>query len=428
MKNIELSMEKIKFLKNFFLIIFFYTVLEGGIRKWFFPNLRVEITLIRDFIIIYGIFYSFNNGIYNQSQYSKNTIFLWTLLIIFWIIVQLSIKQNYYKVYLVGFRHWVLYFWFSIMFVNAFSKETVDQISKIILLTIIPIGLLSITQHYLSSDHVLNTQSGFREEEYIFTVSKGIVRTTATFSFSSGNGGYMAFITPFFLYFIDGAYKKNFSKKIKFLLVFCYFFACLTSGSRFVILYCAWMFLGYLAYILINRKEKKITTYLFWICVLAITSLFFFQNSIDATFERFDSDKGSLLARSFESMFGSKEVWQDFSFFGMGIGGGSNLSREYLGGSIFAFGETEPDRILTEGGFVGLFLIICKFLFSIIVVFKSYKLSKISNNILPFFFSIYLFQQVMAGVTSGVTTAHAFTFLGLGFMFLLLTMNRYHEK
>ncbi len=224
MQITKLDEQENKFLKNFFLLIFFYRLLEGGVRKWFLPNFRTEITLIKDIIIIWGILYSFNRGIYKRLDWQKNVIFLWTLLVIFWICVQMVMIENDNRIYLVGFRNWVLYFWFSLMFVNAFNKDILDQISRIILLTIIPMGLLSIAQHFLPVEHVLNAQSGLKEvEEYIFQVVFGVVRTTGTFSFVLGHTMYMYFITPFFLYFIDGSHKNVFSKKIKFLIVFCYF-------------------------------------------------------------------------------------------------------------------------------------------------------------------------------------------------------------
>ena len=215
MKKIELIEQKSIFLKNFFLLIFFYILFEGAVRKWFLPNLILEITLLRDCIVIYGILYSFKNGIYDKSNWQENVIFFWTILVVVWAFVQFLIYQNNYKIYLVGFRGWVLYFWFALMFLNAFNKDTLDLISKTILLSIIPIGLLSIVQHFLPITHALNVQSGLEAfpGEGIFTVTSGIPRTTGTFTFVSGFTEYMKFITPFFVYFIDGAYKNNLSKK-----------------------------------------------------------------------------------------------------------------------------------------------------------------------------------------------------------------------
>tara|TARA_B110000503_G_scaffold21186_1_gene32171 strand:- start:1086 stop:2378 length:1293 start_codon:yes stop_codon:yes gene_type:complete len=425
MQITKLDEQENKFLKNFFLLIFFYILLEGGVRKWFLPNFRTEITLIKDIIIIWGILYSFNRGIYKRLDWQKNVIFLWTLLVIFWICVQMVMIENDNRIYLVGFRNWVLYFWFSLMFVNAFNKDILDQISRIILLTIIPMGLLSIAQHFLPVEHVLNAQSGLKEvEEYIFQVVFGIVRTTGTFSFVLGHTMYMYFITPFFLYFIDGSHKNVFSKKIKFLIVFCYFCAVLVSGSRATIVYCAFMYSMYLFYIAKNRKIKNIVPYLFWLLTLAIVALIFFQGAIDATFTRFvgSAEVESFGGRIFETIIGSDRAWQIFTFFGYGIGVTSNLS-EFIGGVGFDLGEWEVDRILAEGGIVGLLFFLFKILFSIIVLFKSYSLSRISNNILPFFFALFIVIQIMTAQITGQITVHGFTFLGLALLFSMLTIN-----
>ena len=426
MQTLKLVDQENKFLKNFFLLIFFYIVLEGAIRKWLFPNLLTEIIFIRDSIIIYGILYSFKNGIYKRIGWQKDIIFFWTLIIVFWIVLQLLINQIDSRVYLIGFRNWVLYFWFSLMFVNALNKDILDIISKIILLTIIPMGLLVVVQHYLPANHVLNAQSGLIDvEERIFTVAYGIVRTVGTFTFAYGYSQYMAFVTPFFLYFIDGGHKNDLSKKIKFILILSYVFGVMVSGSRGVIINASFMFVIYLFYIVKNRKEKKIIPILLWILMLTILALVFFQDAIEATMFRFESagTDGWFFGRIYETITGSEMAWKNFSFLGTGIGAGSNMSREYIGGISFFLGEGETDRILGEGGLIGLLFFIFKILFSIIVLFKSYSLSKASNNILPFFFAIFISLQATTGSITGQINAHAFTFLGLALMFSILTMN-----
>jgi|TARA_B110000259_G_scaffold176571_1_gene212857 hypothetical protein len=432
MKKIELIEQKSIFLKNFFLLIFFYILFEGAVRKWFLPNLILEITLLRDCIVIYGILYSFKNGIYDKSNWQENVIFFWTILVVVWAFVQFLIYQNNYKIYLVGFRGWVLYFWFALMFLNAFNKDTLDLISKTILLSIIPIGLLSIVQHFLPITHALNVQSGLEAfpGEGIFTVTSGIPRTTGTFTFVSGFTEYMKFITPFFVYFIDGAYKNNLSKKIKVTLILIFFLTCLTSGSRTTIMFASIIMFCYFLYVAKNSKEKRIATYIFWTLGLGIVGLVFFKTAIDATFERFvtaASGENSYY-RIFVTIFGTSEAWEKFTFLGKGIGAGSNLSQSYVGNQVFSLGEFESTRNLREGGALGLLFLLFKVFFSIIILLKSYKISKSSNNILPFFFSLYVAQQVLMASTTSNLSSHAFTFLGLGFLFSILSVDFKESK
>jgi|TARA_B110000285_G_scaffold214648_1_gene260246 hypothetical protein len=432
MKKIELIEQKSIFLKNFFLLIFFYILFEGAVRKWFLPNLILEITLLRDCIVIYGILYSFKNGIYDKSNWQENVIFFWTILVVVWAFVQFLIYQNNYKIYLVGFRGWVLYFWFALMFLNAFNKDTLDLISKTILLSIIPIGLLSIVQHFLPITHALNVQSGLEAfpGEGIFTVTSGIPRTTGTFTFVSGFTEYMKFITPFFVYFIDGAYKNNLSKKIKVTLILIFFLTCLTSGSRTTIMFASIIMFCYFLYVAKNSKEKRIATYIFWTLGLGIVGLVFFKTAIDATFERFvtaASGENSYY-RIFVTIFGTSEAWEKFTFLGKGIGAGSNLSQSYVGNQVFSLGEFESTRNLREGGALGLLFLLFKVFFSIIILLKSYKISKSSNNILPFFFSLYVAQQILMASTTSNLSSHAFTFLGLGFLFSILSVDFKESK
>jgi hypothetical protein len=186
----------------------------------------------------------------------------------------------------------------------------------------------------------------------------------------------------------------------------------------------------YFLYVAKNSKEKRIATYIFWTLGLGIVGLVFFKTAIDATFERFvtaASGENSYY-RIFVTIFGTSEAWEKFTFLGKGIGAGSNLSQSYVGNQVFSLGEFESTRNLREGGALGLLFLLFKVFFSIIILLKSYKISKSSNNILPFFFSLYVAQQVLMASTTSNLSSHAFTFLGLGFLFSILSVDFKESK
>ena len=69
---------------------------------------------------------------------------------------------------------------------------------------------------------------------------------------------------------------------------------------------------------------------------------------------------------------------------------------------------------------VGFLFILIKFIFSITVLFKCYKISINTDDIFPFLYSVYMCLQLLMAQITGQVTTHAFTFLGLGIFFVIL--------
>ena len=63
------------FKKKMLIIFFFYIILEGAFRKWFLPNLNIEIILLRDLFIIFFIFKGFLNNEFDFNSRIEKTIF-----------------------------------------------------------------------------------------------------------------------------------------------------------------------------------------------------------------------------------------------------------------------------------------------------------------------------------------------------------------
>ena len=169
------------------------------------------------------------------------------------------------------------------------------------------------------------------------------------------------------------------------------------------------------------NRMTKVLFYLLSAILFVLLTLYFFGSAIDATIARFEVGGGKTETelRIFETIFGSEEIWSNFTFFGEGIGLGSNLSRTFTE-IPFSLGENELERILNEGGLVGLVFFLFKLIFSIIILFRGYKISVDSNNILPFIYCVYMAVQLPTAQITGQLTTHAFTFLGLSILFIIL--------
>ena len=416
------------FFKRLFLIVFFFTILEGAVRKWFIQGYDVQLILLRDGLVLYSIFYGFNKRFFIKN-WKENILLLWTILVTVWSFLQFVINDFNPFITLIGIRNWVLYFWFSLLCLRCLGKKELESILLILLYTIIPIGILVIYQHFMPAGHIINKQVGTTTVEDIFTVAFGVVRTSGTFTFTSGQVQYLAFLTPIIFYLMGGKYNDSISQISKIIILILFFISIALSGSRGAIMNSGFMLLMFFLISLKLNKMENILSYLFFGLIFIFFISYFFDNAIEATKFRFQeaSDSDQISSRIMRIIFGTSEIWLNFNLFGEGIGIRSNLSKLFVNIN-FTDAENETSKVLYEGGLVGLIFILIKFIFSIIVLLKCYKISIKTKNIFPFLYSVYMGQQLLAAQITGQVTTHAFTFLGLGILFIILNSYGYEES
>jgi hypothetical protein len=412
--------ESNNFFKKLFLLLIFFVILEGAVRKWFLQGYDVQIILLRDGLVLYSIFYGFNKRFFIKD-WKEDILFMWTILVVVWSFLQFVINDFNPFITLIGIRNWVLYFWFSLLCFRCLGKKELDSILLILLYTIIPIGILVIYQHFMPAGHVINKQVGSTTAEGIFTVAFGVVRTSGTFTFTSGQVQYLAFLTPIIFYLMGGKYNDSISQISKIIILILFFISIALSGSRGAIMNSGLMLSMFFLISLKLNKMKNILLHLFFGLIFIFFISYFFDNAIEVTKFRFQnaSDADQIDNRMIGIIFVSSEIWSNFNLFGEGIGIRSKLSKIFVN-TEFGNAENETARILYEGGLVGFLFILIKFIFSIIVLFKCYKISINTDDIFPFLYSVYMVQQLLMAQITGQVTTHAFTFLGLGILFVIL--------
>ncbi|MDA9996652.1 O-antigen ligase family protein [Candidatus Pelagibacter sp.] len=412
--------ESNNFFKKLFLLLIFFIILEGAVRKWFIQGYDVQLILLRDGLVLCSIFYGFNKRFFIKD-WKEDILFMWTILVVVWSFLQFLINDINPFITLIGIRNWVLYFWFSLLCLRCLGKKELDSILLILLYTIIPIGILVIYQHFMPAGHIINKQIGTTTAQDIFTVAFGVVRTSGTFTFTSGQVQYLAFLTPIIFYLMGGKYNDSMSQIRKIIIIIFFFISIALSGSRGAIMNSGFMLLMFFLISLKLNKMKNILSYLFFGLIFIFFISYFFDNAIEATKFRFQeaSDSDLINSRIIGIIFGSSEIWSNFNLFGEGIGIRSKLSKIFIN-TDFRDAESETTRILYEGGLVGFLFILIKFIFSITVLFKCYKISINTDDIFPFLYSVYMCLQLLMAQITGQVTTHAFTFLGLGILFVIL--------
>ena len=418
------------FIHNSFIVLLFLLFTEGILRKWFTNSFSIELILLRDSIVVTTLIYALKNEILIFTEKLEKILLLITLLIIFWSLLQLIITQTTLTISIIGLRNWLIFYWFVVIFYKSLNFEILDFILKLLTITFIPIVILAYIQFLSPVDSVINkaVDGGF-----IFQVVEGVVRPSSIFTFTYGYNQYLAFIAPIILGLISLKGKFNISSKKKLLLLFLLLFAVLTCGSRSIIIYSAFLFVTYFYLNLFNFNSISINI---GKILILIVSFFLITNFLNEYFEiifsRFETAavQEDVFARVIQMVLGSQNTWENYSIFGEGLGTASNMARPFLNTRDFYLGEFDSDRMLNEGGTLGILFLCLKPIFILILFSKCNQIRLISYEryIFSILILIFLVYQLMLSSITGQVASHAFFILGLCMFFVISKTNDNLDK
>ena len=418
------------FIHNSFIIFLFLLFTEGILRKWFTNSFSIELILLRDSIIVVTIIYALRSNILVFTEKLEKILLLITLLIIFWSFLQLIITQTTLTISLIGLRNWLIFYWFVVIFYKSLDYEDLGLILKLLTITFIPIVILAYIQFISPIDSDVNkaVDGGF-----IFQVVDGIVRPSSIFTFTYGYNQYLAFVAPIILGLISLKDKFKISSKIKLLLLFFLLFAVLTCGSRSIIIYSAFLFATYFYLNLFNFNSVSINIGKILMLIISIFLIINFLNDyFEIIFSRFETAavQEDVFSRVMHMVFGAQNTWRNYSIFGEGLGAASNMARPFLNTRNFYLGEFDSDRILNEGGALGILFLCLKPIFIIILFSKCNKIKLISYEryIFSILILIFLVYQLTLSSITGQVASHAFFILGLCMFFVISKNNDNLDK
>lgn len=410
---------------NLYTFLFYLIIFEGAIRKWLLPNFNIEIIIFRDFLVIYIIHLGIKNKLFKTENNIERFCLLWTSLVFIWSLLQFVFNDISYQIILIGLRNWILYIWVAILFYRIVKNiDTIEIFLFRILITLIPISLIVIFQYNLPVDHFLNTYLGLEDsfDKKYFVVSDNIVRATGTFAFSYSFVQFLMFLTPvIYLLLID----KFYSNKLKYIFIFGYTLCVLLSGARGIYIFISvYLFINF--FILFKKKTAKIILSIFFIFIIFLFLNIFFLEILIPIYDRFETAavNENLMDRIIYTLVGNTVNWQNFNILGYGIGYGSNPAKIYTL-KPFILGEFETDRILFEGGVVGILFILIKIFLSFFLVKRSVYIFNQFNYFLPILFNIYYSINILTSNILSQITAHGLSFLGLGIALALVNKKLY---
>jgi len=172
---------------------------------------------------------------------------------------------------------------------------------------------------------------------------------------------------------------------------------------------------------ILNKKSKNYIANFFILFIILFLCYLIFERAIDASIVRFESVNESFIFRIYDTILPEAKTWEGYTTLGRGIGLGSNMS-SYFTTNYFFLGEHEVDKIINEGGLLGIFFYVFKIIMSFYFIMRSKKIYKQHETALPLYFSLYLANILLLHQITTQVTVHAFAFLAIGFMILLINI------
>ena len=375
-------------LKKGIWIYFLLIIFEGALRKWVLPALSTPLLIVRDPVAFWLIFRSMKLRLLPANIYLKSMV----VVCLIGIFTTLFLGHGNLAVTLFGARILLLHFPLIFVIGNVFDHEDVENIGKILVLISIPMAILTALQFYSPQEAWVNRGIGGDTAGAGFAGALGYMRPPGTFSFTNGLTLFFSFDACFILYFWLNPKKI---KKIILLAATLGLLSAIPLSISRALLFSSIISVLF-AIIGMFRNPQLMGRLVMigvigFIGVVALSQTKFFQTSIAAFTDRFDSaneaeggTSGVIGDRYVGGLLGSIFGSSNIPVFGYGMGMGTNTGAMLLSGkTTYLIAEGEWGRLIGESGpFLGLIMIIIRLaLVAKMTLFSFKKLG--TGNILP---------------------------------------------
>jgi len=413
-----------------FLAVFLIIVFEGSVRKWVSSASSLPLILLRDLLALMTIVYAWRHGHLRRLRKISTAMLAWSCLVIGWGLLQLVAGQSTPIVFVIGLRFWLLYIWFAVAAAAAMNETDYRASLMAAALVMLLLAPLAVLQHYSPPGARINTQID-GDEESVFVAVLGVVRTTGTFSFTSGYATYMTMVAPL-VFGILGARKRSQFQLLFAIAVFVAFVSgALVSGSRTAVITSGGMLGAYLVgRLLFSKARNKVGAALAVLVAGGLTGAFayVFRDAIGVTQTRFEQASAAedFGERVLTVLFGEPWVYDLMTWVGYGVGFGSNLATYVRTGSadVFALAEAEGGRILMEAGLLGFAYIAVKYVVLALGTLRSLKISISTNSPYPLLVWLTTSLAVVSCPSAGQLTANALLGIMLAYGLLVFRYPR----
>jgi hypothetical protein len=407
-----------------FLAVLLIVVFEGAIRKWVASSATLPLILLRDLLALYMVLHAWRGGHLRRYQKVTTVLLAWTLLVFGWGLMQMVGGESSPTIFIIGLRFWLLYIWFAVAAAATMTEADYRASVRMAVLVMIVLAPLAVLQHYSSPGATINRQLD-GDEDSVFVAVAGVVRTTGTFSFTSGYATYLILVAPL-VFALLAARKYTIAQRLFALAGFgAFVVGSVVSGSRAAVVSAGVMLGAYLiARLVFSRARDKPAALgaALVATVLVAGFLVFFSDAIQVTQQRFQqaSSDENFWERLLSTFIGEPHVLKQVTWLGQGLGAGSNLAASlYRGGANFGLAESETGRIVLEGGLLGFAFVALKVAVLLGGLAYALRLSIVRNASFPMVLWITMVVGIMTWPAIGQLSANGLLGLLLGYFLLL---------
>ncbi len=414
-------------------IIYWLLIFEGALRKWFLPGLHTILYFVRDPFVIYV----YLHVIWHKMWPRKTPTYIVGLALCGLFLV-LALLQNVVlglpaQITAIGYRNYFWYLPLAFIIGEHFKGQDLAKLCRQTLIIAIPIGMLTFLQFKSGPTSFVN--KAFSDEAAVALVSRDIVRTYGTFTFTLGQvlfiGSIIAMVLALWLL---PAPQRPIGRRLLWISTFAVLENLYVSGSRSAFFTAAFSLLAAMAcgLVLTNRKQQlRCLVFPGLIAVVgAVLYVTVFSSAFEAMRERAESasaNEGSTLARAVSIVTCVFEAAPRATFMGYGLGMGSNAGMflAVAAQRSVMLQENELPRILTESGTLGLLYIGYRVWLFFWLLYGSIIATRRSSNPLPLMLFSFEGAIILIGQMTLQGTVNGYGWLFAGFC---IAANRLGEK
>ena len=418
---------RLKQIRRLLWLYFLLLIFEGALRKWVLPGLSNPLLLVREPVALLAICWAWPLLRKKQWQQWLQVLFVLGPLSF---LITISVGHGDIFTALYGLRVLVLQFPLIFVFASVFDRADVIRFAWVMLWLSIPMTVLLVLQSNSADTHILNTGAGGLGSAS-FSGALGRSRPSGTFSFITGVVGFYSLAASSLFMLLYNTPIRLLGRVICILAGIALVVALPVSISRSLMAGYLMVIVAVVAAQVINGA--KLLPLFAGLVALALaigiaTMIPAFQDTSEAFIARWETaggqsgdDRaevgdtgvalGQIRGRVLPGFTEPFERLANTPILGYGIGMGSNVGAQRLGGSNLDLGEGGWDVSFSEMGvLLGLVFVIWRISLTIWILRLALKAAVLGNQ-LPLILSGCSLHLLMQGQISQPT--------GLGFIVLL---------
>ena len=418
-QKISASQKNLDQLKTAIWVYFWLLIFEGALRKWVLPGLAAPLLIVRDPIAIYVLYKSYQTMVWKPNTYVFS---IWIVTLIAFV-TALVVGHGSPVVAIYGARITLIHFPMIFVIGRVLDREDVVKIGFVMLWLTVGMTVLVAIQFFSPQSAFVNRGLAGDTAGSGFSGAAGFFRVPGTFSFTNGLSIFYGLAVAIIAFFWISTEEQRNKRLVLIIATISIFAAVPLSISRTVMFEIAVSVAFLLA---AATKTPKLLSQLVtgiiggFILLLILSNFSFFQTATIAFTERFTGANeteggldGVFIDRFLGGMVGAITDTNS-SFFGAGLGMGTNAGSQLLTGSAqFLISEGEWGRLIGEMGLIlGMVMVVVRADIAVKLLIKGWK--KVGQrNYLPWMLMSFGFLPLLQGQWAQ-PTALGFSILSIG--------------